>query len=92
MTKTIRRALIVAALYFAGTYYFDRPEEVKKDVAALRQMAAELPEPERVVTSVQATGEKAGQSIFDAKQRLDGVRDKVQDSIATGTQRFSGSE
>ncbi len=92
MNKIIRRALLVAAIYFAGTYYFDRPEEVKKDAAALREMTAQLPEPERVIASVQASREKAGQSVFQAKQRLDYVRDKVQHSIALGTERFAGSD
>lgn len=90
--KTIRRALVIAAIYLAGSYLLDRPEEAKQDVVALRELAAELPEPGAVAESVQETGEIAGQTIFDAKQRLDSVRGKVQNSIALGTERFAGSD
>ncbi len=92
MNKIIRRALLIAAIYFAGSYYFDRPEEAEQDAAGLREMTAQLPEPERVIASVEASREKAGQSVFQAKQRLDYVRDKVQHSIALGTERFAGSD
>jgi hypothetical protein len=93
MQKTIRRALVIAVIYITGSYFLDRPEEAKKqDVVALREMAARLPEPEHVVESVQETGETADQTIWDAKQRLDSVRGKVQNSIALGTERFSASD
>lgn len=93
MQKTIRRALVIAAIYIAGSYFLDRPAEVKQqDALALREMAAKLPEPKQVVESVQNTGEIAGDTIWDAKQRLDTVRGKVENGIALGTERFTGSD
>ena len=92
MQKTIRRALVIAALYLAGSYILDRPEQAKQDAVALSEMAAKLPEPVEVVESVQNTGEVAGDTIWDAKRRLDTVRGKVQHSIALGTERFSDSD
>ncbi|MBW1883738.1 MAG: hypothetical protein JRG89_06980 [Deltaproteobacteria bacterium] len=92
MQKTIRRALVIAVIYVIGSYFLDRPEEAKQDLVALGEMAARLPEPEQVVESVQETGEAADQTIWDAKQRLDSVRGKVQNSVALGTERFSDSD
>jgi len=93
MQKTVRRALVIAAIYIAGNYFFDRPEEAREqDAIALREMAAKIPEPEQVAASVQKTSEHAGDQIWDAKRRLDSVRGKVQDSIARGTERFSGAD
>lgn len=92
MIKVVRSALLIAVIYFAGSYYYDQPEEIKKDAAAVRDVARALPEPEQVMDSVRATGERADQSVSRAKQRLDFVRDKVQHSIALGSERFTGSD
>lgn len=92
MIKVIRSALLVAVIYFAGSYYFDQPEEIKKDAVALREMAKALPEPEQVLATVRATTERADQRVSQAKLRLDSVRNKVEQSIALGSKRFAGSD
>jgi outer membrane murein-binding lipoprotein Lpp len=92
MQKTIRRALVIAAIYLAGSYVLDRPEQAKQDAVALGEMAANLPEPVEVVESFQQTGQVAGDTIWDAKQRLDSVRGSVQHSIALGSERFGNSD
>jgi hypothetical protein len=92
MQKTIRRALIIAVIYFAGSYVLDRPKEVmQQDAVALQEMSANLPQPKQVAESVRNTGDVAGDTVWDAKKRLDTVRGKVQDGIALGTQRFTDS-
>ena len=68
MIKVIRSALLVAVIYFAGSYYFDQPEEIKKDAVALREMAKALPEPEQVFATVRATTERPEQRGSRAKQ------------------------
>ncbi|MCH7598606.1 MAG: hypothetical protein IH973_02535 [Myxococcales bacterium] len=92
MIKVVRNALLIAVIYFAGSYYFDKPEEIKKDAAAVREMVKALPEPEQVMDSVRATGDRADQGVSRAKRRLDTVREKVQHSIALGSERFAGSD
>ncbi|MCP4037165.1 MAG: hypothetical protein GY944_06090 [bacterium] len=92
MNKVIRGALFIAAIYCVGTYYFDRPEEIKQDVAALQEISAELPEPEQVLAGAKHTGEYAEKTVFRAKQRLDLVRANVSESIATGAERFTGAD
>lgn len=92
MHKLVRTSLIIGALYCVGSYYVDRPEEVGRDVAALQDMAARLPEPEAVVEHARETGEAAGQQVDRARNRLDDVRETVSAHIATGADRFAGND
>ena len=92
MHKNIRRALLIAAVYIAGSYFLDRPVELKHDVVALREMSTKITEPERATKPVEHDQAATGQTIFDAKHRLDSVRGKVQNSIALGTERFARQE
>lgn len=90
MSKVVRAALFIAVAYCVGTYYFDRPEEVKHDVAALQEIGATLQDPAPVVAKLEESGQYAEQTVFRAKQRLDHVRSSVSESIATGAERFAG--
>ncbi len=63
MNKIVRACLLIAALYCAGSYYLDRPEEVERDVAALRDMADRIPEPEVVIEKARATGDAVVQRV-----------------------------
>lgn len=92
MIKVVRSAVLVAVIYFVGSHYFDRPEEIEKDAVAVREMARALPEPEQVMASVRATGDRADERVSQAKQRLDTVRAKIQHSIALGSERFANSD
>ena len=92
MIKLIRSALLVAVIYFAGSYYFDRPEEIEKDATAVRELAKALPEPAQVLAKVRATTPRTEQRVSQAKQRLDSVRNKVEQSIVLGSERFARSD
>jgi outer membrane murein-binding lipoprotein Lpp len=92
MIKVVRSALVIAVIYFAGSYYYDQPQEIAKDAKVVREMVADLPEPEQVMAKVRATGSQADRRVSRAKQRLDAVREKVQHSIAKGSERFANSD
>ncbi len=92
MKRVMRSVLLIAVIYLVGSYYFDRPDQVKKDAVAVREMTEKLPEPEQVAASVRATQDRAGETLSRARQRLDSVRTKVQGSIARGSERFTGAE
>jgi hypothetical protein len=42
------------------------------------------------VDGAKDAADKGGKKIFEAKNRLDSVKGRVQDSIAQGADRFSG--
>ena len=91
MFSIVRTALIALAAYFGVTYYLDEPEALKSDVAALHEMTDNLPEVrDRVVGGAKDAADKGGKKIFEAKNRLDSVKGRVQDSIAQGADQFSG--
>lgn len=75
MNKVFCSALVIAMMYFAGSYYFDRPDAAE---------GGRMP--------VGDSEEGADRQVSGAKQRLDFVREKVQDSIALGSERFAGSD
>lgn len=67
------------------------PETFKSDVAALHEMTDNLPEVrDRVVDGAKDAADKGGKKVFEAKNRLDSVKGRVQDSIVQGADRFSG--
>jgi hypothetical protein len=91
MFSFVRTALIALAAYFGVTYYLDEPEALQSDVAALHEMTDKLPEVrDRVADGAQEAANKSGEKIVGAKNRLDGMKARVQDSIAQGAHRFSG--
>ncbi len=92
MNKIVRGSLLIAAAYCIGSYILDRPEEVKRDAQALKDMAARLPEPDAVIDKARETGAAAERGVSQAKQRLDDVRHGVSKSIDAGVERFAGSD
>lgn len=92
MNKIVRASLLIAGLYCAGSYYFDRPQEIERDVAALQEMADRLPEPDAVIAEARKKGEVADQTVADARERLDHVRESVSSRIEAGTQRLAGTD
>ncbi len=93
MNSIVRPALVALAIYFAVTYYLDEPDALKSDVAAVQEMTDNMPEArDRLVDGARNAQAKAGETVFEAKNRLDYVKGRVEDSIALGAERFSGSD
>jgi chromosome condensin MukBEF ATPase and DNA-binding subunit MukB len=92
MNKIVRASLFIAAAYCIGSYVVDRPEEVRRDAEALKEIASRLPEPDAVVAKARETGEVADQAVSHAKQRLDDVRETVSSRIEAGADRFAGKD
>ncbi len=92
MNKVVRASLFIAAAYCIGSYVVDRPEEVRRDAEALKEMASRLPEPDAVIAKARETGEAADEAVTRAKQRLDDVRETVSSRIESGAERFAGTD
>lgn len=93
MNSIVRPALVALAIYFAATYYLDEPDAFKSDVESIHELTETIPDAaDRVVDGAKQAKERGSETVFQAKSRLDGVKERVQDSIALGAERFTGSD
>lgn len=91
MHSLVRPILAALAIYFALSYYFDEPDTLVSDVEQIH----ELTDPasatrDRAEDGVMAAENEGSETIFQAKSRIDGVKGRVEDSIALGAERFAG--